>query len=137
MLLESTTTNANGNYLFDGLDEGDYVVQIPPANFNVGGALEGMFSSTGNGSAADPDNDHNIDDNGTPLAGYGVVSKAITLTFGGEPVTDDGLPNTNLTLDFGMATESSVRLVLRLLTDRLTISELSRLRFVTLIFVIT
>jgi len=102
ILLATTTTNANGNYRFDGLTPGDYVVQIAQTNFDVGGSLEGMQSSTGIVPTADPDNDHNIDDNGDPFVGHGVVAKAVTLTIAGEPITEDGLPNTNLTVDFGM-----------------------------------
>ena len=52
--------------------------------------------------AADPDNDVNNDDNGSPLAGAGVVSQAITLAGATEPTNDgDANSNSNLTVDFG------------------------------------
>ena len=49
MLVESTTTDAMGLYLFDSLVAGDYTVVIPSANFNSGNPLENLFSSTGGG----------------------------------------------------------------------------------------
>ncbi|MGC9397573.1 MAG: SdrD B-like domain-containing protein [Anaerolineae bacterium] len=36
----STTTDADGNYLFGGLGEGNYIVKIADSNFASGGALE-------------------------------------------------------------------------------------------------
>ncbi|GBC61613.1 hypothetical protein DENIS_2575 [Desulfonema ishimotonii] len=95
----------DGYYRFDNLCEGDYIVQVGPANFEAGGVLYGYESSAG---APDPDNDADNDDNGYPLDGYGVVSYAVTLTRDGEPVNDgDGEARTNLTVDFGFFTETS------------------------------
>jgi subtilisin-like proprotein convertase family protein/uncharacterized protein (DUF2141 family) len=45
----TTTTDYNGNYLFDGLTAGSYAVKINPTNFNPGGVLNG-WTQTG-----DPD----------------------------------------------------------------------------------
>jgi len=96
------TTAADGTYLFENLLIGDYVVQVDPANFAAGGALEGLNSSLGDTVAADPDNDLNDTDDGTPVDGLGVLSGAISLMPGEEPVNDgDTDPDTNLTLDFG------------------------------------
>ncbi len=101
-LLGMTTTDANGDYLFSDLFPGKYVVQVDPTNFQPLGALVGLNSSTGNDPAADPDDNVNNDDNGTPMPGAGVVSQAITLSGGSEPTNDgDSNSNSNLTVDFG------------------------------------
>ncbi|WP_322494448.1 SdrD B-like domain-containing protein, partial [Chloroflexus sp.] len=104
-----TTTDPNGNYLFTGLEQGDYIVVIPESNFTQGQPLYRHRSSTGaNGAATgpyepapDPDNDVNNDDNGTDVPGSGVVSRPITLNPSFEPTTDGDDANGNLTLDFG------------------------------------
>ncbi len=97
-LLGQTFTDSNGNYLFQNLFAGKYIVQVDPTNFLSGGSLLGLVSSLGSSLAADPDNNVDNDDNGTPLAGSGIVSQAITLT-GGSETSDNG--NTNRSLDFG------------------------------------
>jgi len=88
-LLDTTTTDAAGNYLFSDLFPGKYVVQVAPTNFQVAQPLHELTSSSGNDPASDPDDNVNNDDNGSALAGAGVVSKAVTLTA------------SNLTVDFG------------------------------------
>lgn len=98
-LLGSTTTDADGDYLFTDLFPGQYIVQVAPTNFSPIGALEGLVSSSG--LAADPDNDVNNDDNGTAAAGAGVVSQAITLAGNSEPTNDGDSSNSNRTVDFG------------------------------------
>ncbi|NOY42214.1 MAG: DUF11 domain-containing protein [Planctomycetes bacterium] len=101
-LLGMTTTDANGDYLFTDLFPGKYIVQVDPTNFQPLGTLAGLNSSTGNDPAADPDDNVNNDDNGTPMAGAGVVSQAIMLSGGSEPTNDgDSNSNSNLTVDFG------------------------------------
>lgn len=97
-LLTQAVTDASGNYLFQDLFPGKYVVQVDPTNFQTGGVLSGLVSSLGSALAADPDNNTDNDDNGTPQPGAGVVSQAITLSSGDE--TSDG-GSTNRTLDFG------------------------------------
>jgi uncharacterized repeat protein (TIGR01451 family) len=96
--LGQTFTDASGNYLFQNLFAGKYVVQVDPTNFSNGGSLKDLVSSLGSALAGDPDNNTDNDDNGTPLAGAGVVSQAITLT-GGAETADNG--NSNRSLDFG------------------------------------
>ncbi|WP_322510765.1 SdrD B-like domain-containing protein, partial [Chloroflexus sp.] len=104
-----TTTNATGNYLFTGLEQGDYIVVIPESNFTLGQPLYRHRSSTGaNGAATgpyepapDPDNNVDNDDNGTDVPTGGVVSRPITLNPSFEPTTDGDDANGNLTLDFG------------------------------------
>jgi uncharacterized repeat protein (TIGR01451 family) len=83
----TTNTNGTGHYQFTDLLPGQYIVQVDAANFNAGGALEGLKSSTG--AAVDPDNGVDNDDNGTALAGHGVVSQALSLVAA------------NMTVDFG------------------------------------
>jgi uncharacterized repeat protein (TIGR01451 family) len=101
----NTTTTATvsgfaGRYRFSNLAPGNYIVVVHPSNFDGGGALFGLSTSTGNDPAPDPNNDVDGDDNGTNLGAL-IGSKPITLTNGGEPTSEDGDPNTNLTLDFG------------------------------------
>lgn len=66
-LVATTTTSGGGNYRFDNLIPGDYLVVIPANNFASGGALRFFRSSDGgnaNDSADDPDTDIDGDDNG-------------------------------------------------------------------------
>lgn len=98
----TTTTDANGNYLFENLFPGEYLVVIPVSEFSAGNVLEGFETSTGNDPAPDPNDNVDDDDNGALIAGVGVASQAITLASATEPT--DGVDtnnNVNLTLDFG------------------------------------
>ncbi len=105
--LASATTAGGGLYSFSPVCPGDYIVEVAASNFNMGGplydnTLSAAYVSSPIGAAPDPDNDVNNDDNGDPVAGFGVASAAITLSFGGEPINDgDADANTNLSLDFG------------------------------------
>ncbi|MBO0698610.1 MAG: carboxypeptidase regulatory-like domain-containing protein [Zavarzinella sp.] len=45
--IASTTTGADGSYLFTGLLPGTYVVEVASGNFATGGTLAGTMSSTG------------------------------------------------------------------------------------------
>lgn len=92
----TTNTNGTGFYQFTDLLPGQYVVQVDAANFNAGQALEGLKSSTG--GAVDPDNGIDGDDNGTALAGYGVVSQALSLIAANNSV-DFGFFGFDLVLD--------------------------------------
>jgi uncharacterized repeat protein (TIGR01451 family) len=89
-----------GRYHFNNLAPGTYIVVVNPASFGGGGALSGKVSSTGNDPAPDPDDDVNGDDNGTAVGAL-TASLPVTLTSNGEPTSEDGNANTNLTVDFG------------------------------------
>ncbi len=105
-VVATETTDSNGNYLFEGLDAGDYVVAIAETQLLDGAALDGLESTDGNGTAPDPDDDVDLDDNGDPAPGYASVSAPVTLG-NGEPLGEAGedavFPdgNSNLTVDFG------------------------------------
>ena len=105
-VIATTLTDAMGNYLFTGLEPGDYVVAIADTQQADGAPLSGYESSEGNGTAPDPDDDVDLDDNGDPAAGYASISQAVTIG-DGEPtgeVLEDGSAvdeNSNLTVDFG------------------------------------
>ncbi|MEL6274362.1 MAG: SdrD B-like domain-containing protein, partial [Bacteroidota bacterium] len=114
-------TNANGDYFFDGLDTGEYVVQIPASEFAMGtGTLEDLpiSSNTSSGTftgETDPDDNVDNDDEGLQAGGLGtvVVSDTVTLTTDSEPTDmdtetaqgnmQDSLNDAsgNMTLDFG------------------------------------
>jgi len=96
-------TDFSGNYLFENLPPGDYIVQVLPSNFMPGGELLNYTTSTGNGIPTDPDDNVNNDDDGLNLGiGIGITSKTISLRSVDEPDNDgDTDRNSNLTLDFG------------------------------------
>ncbi|MDX1998742.1 MAG: IPTL-CTERM sorting domain-containing protein [Thermoanaerobaculia bacterium] len=104
---ETETRNGfAGRYEFRVMAGGNYLVLIPASNFAGDGALAGKTTATGNDPAPDPDDDRNGDDNGSN-SGALVVSRAVTLSTGGEPTTDgDNSNNSNLTVDFGFITGS-------------------------------
>jgi len=128
-LLDTTTTDSLGRYLFLGLyDQTSYVVTVPSTEFADGAVLEGYTSATANGEPApDPDNDVDNDDNG--IAGASVDSYPVSLTAAGEPVNDADIlpvgadigpiddPNTNLSLDFGFVTATPLGLGNRVWKD--------------------
>lgn len=120
----TATTGPDGTYVFEGLPEGTYVVEIDAANFVDDGPLVGTVSSEGNdvvpGQAPAPDADPTDDDDngnlvdaaGTPVVGSLVFDAVraipVALTGGEEPVdpadeplglADDG--SANATVDFG------------------------------------
>ncbi len=108
--LFTTTTDETGNYLFVGLEPGDYVVRIPADNFGPDAPLEGVISTPGNGvTAPDPDDDVDSVDDGNPAPEDGWVQSApVTIDFGTEPEGESGTdpagfaPNaSNFTVDFG------------------------------------
>jgi len=109
-LIATTTTDADGYYLFAGLNPGNYTAKVAPANFGSGGPLEDYLSTTGadSGDALDStsaSSDNGID-NANPAA-TGISSNVITLALGSEPTGEetsgapDNTPNSNLTVDFG------------------------------------
>lgn len=119
------TTDAQGNYFFQGLAPGDYYVQIPASEFGAGNSLESYpISSNGgavSGGETDPDDNTDSDDQGQQAGGSGTVvtSQVITLLGGTEPdntletgqgaAQDDANDtNGNMTLDFGFFAPVSV-----------------------------
>ena len=110
VLVDTTTTANGGLYFFGGLTPtvgitDTYLVVLPAANFCAGGPLQDYQNSTGSvGGNSDLNNgDHGIDPaTGAIACGSVVASSPVTLTYGGEPITDgDALTTTNLTIDFG------------------------------------
>lgn len=96
--IATTTTDANGAYLFTGLAPNNYIVGVtPPA---------GYISSTN--PAIDPDNNVDLDDNGTNLIGAEWRGLAITLAPGTEPNGVVTNSNTNITYDFGFFQPASI-----------------------------
>lgn len=89
-----------GNLAAGNLAAGNYIVVINSSNFSGSGALFGLNTSTGNDPAPDPDDDVDGDDNGTN-SGALIASHPVTLSTGGEPISEDGDNNSNLTVDFG------------------------------------
>ncbi|MFV0527037.1 MAG: SdrD B-like domain-containing protein [Acidimicrobiales bacterium] len=106
----TTTTDADGAYLFRGLEAGDYVVGIRPDNFRPGGPLDGRISSTA--TSAEPNDGVDDNDNGDHDPGsHYVFSSPVTLD-GRAPTGEAGLANdpnarddhSDLTVDFGFWT---------------------------------
>ncbi len=108
-LVDSKTTNSNGNYQFTNLPPGNYFVRLPASNFTSGGALFGCSSSSV--TASDPNTDVDNDDNGLNTSNppaAGVASGLVILVGNSEPDTQvdgDGLFG-NQTVDFGFVTGS-------------------------------
>ncbi len=110
----TTTTNANGYYIFDYLPQGNYVVQVDPMNFNAntgvttntGGALYNnagsfpYFSSEDTNTSFIPANadtdlrDDGIDENQPQI--NGVRSNRYTLSRDAEPSTTVGTDDRDL-----------------------------------------
>jgi len=89
----------DGRYAFNNLAPADYIVVVPDSNFSSNGALFGWSTCT-NVPVSDPDNDINGDDNGA-IAGSLTYSLPVTLSNGGEPITDGDSDNdSNLSVDF-------------------------------------
>ncbi|MEZ6143733.1 MAG: SdrD B-like domain-containing protein, partial [Zavarzinella sp.] len=125
--LQTTTTNAQGLYLFSGLAAGSYVIEVSAPNFNVGNPLAGFTSSTGlNGSLTGPfepganANTSNVDgdDNGTIVGtlGAGGVIRTVAVVLdnteptGENPNNDPTTPDnqSNLAADMGVFLPSTI-----------------------------
>ncbi|GEM_PF-891778 len=105
-LLATTVTSGGGLYTFSGLsDEPVYIVEVARSNFLPGGPLEDWVSSTVTVFQGGPDST----DHGSHEWGFGVTAFAKTL-FGLMPITEDGDPNTDLTIDFGFRQAQSLTL---------------------------
>lgn len=96
----ATDSGFVGRYRFDNLAPGTYIVVVDADEFTGGQELSGLSTSTGNDPAPDPDDDVNGDDNGTDVGAL-LASQPVTLTDNGEPTSEDGNNDTNLTVDFG------------------------------------
>jgi len=116
----TTTTNADGRYVFTGLVPGTYVVLLPTTNFTGGGALVSFAVTGGYESGTTNVDEYNTASSngltfGTLGSGGYVTSALIVLAAGTEPTNDTGLAgtgsldvpplhangNTNMTIDFG------------------------------------
>ena len=94
-VIATLSTNLDGTYKFEGLEPGDYIVQITaPTGYKSSTGTNGAISGP-NEPAIDPDDNVNNDDNGTTITGQTIQSQAITLTNGGEPTTDGDDNNGN------------------------------------------
>jgi uncharacterized repeat protein (TIGR01451 family) len=110
--LATTTTLTDsgfaGRYAFGNLAPGTYLVVVAPESFAGGGALQGLASGSGNDPAPDPDDDVDGDDNGTAFGAL-TASRPATLTDNGEPTSEDGNNDTNLTVDLGFVPEGAAK----------------------------
>jgi len=116
-LITTTTTSGGGYYWFDNLSPGQYYVLLPAGQFQTGGVLAGLFSSTGAGT--DEITDEGLDENGRDVANpasAGIRSTTFNLQPGTE-VTGElqtgypgGLPDdsVNGTADFGLVNGAAV-----------------------------
>jgi len=118
----TTTTNATGYYLFDGLSRGSYIVAVEASNFSGRSALVGLVSSFTAAAPTDNDSDNTDDGIGTATSPvFGIASPSILLSYaspttGSESTSEtDPTPQvqssrgvngerdafSNLTVDFG------------------------------------
>lgn len=120
-VLQTTTTDVNGRYLFHGLAAGSYQVCVTADNFAAGNKLDKYKSSTGFSDANTTTVDG--DDSGDDDASNGVCSTVVTLDAteptGEYGITDQqdgadgqGTPdaNSNLTVDFGFVPPIDLKL---------------------------
>ncbi len=108
----SLTTADGGYYQFTCIDPGTYVVVIPAANMQPGGALDGFESTIDDADAAANDL---VDDGINPADPAGdIVSQPMDLVLGGAPTAETDKPadagldfdapadeNSDTTVDFG------------------------------------
>ncbi|PHI17934.1 hypothetical protein CEQ90_20560, partial [Lewinellaceae bacterium SD302] len=86
-LVGTDTTDAEGNYFFDMLPEGDYQVVIPTPDASA------PSSSTGTNEVAGNDTDTDLDDNGDQAnSGDQVSSNVFPLTADNQPIEDAANP---------------------------------------------
>jgi choice-of-anchor A domain-containing protein len=91
--IATTTTDVNGFYLFSMLP-GNYIVAVVLPN--------GYTSTVSTATSSNPNNDTDNDNNGINIINGELRSNYITVSNGGEPITDGDGDNGNLTLDFGL-----------------------------------
>jgi hypothetical protein len=95
LMLTSTTTNAQGLYYFHNLQPAAYFMRVlmPTAQEIIGGNPVNLDNGVDN------DNNAALQPGGPGTPAY---SPIITLSTGQEPTVDDGDPDTNYTVDFGL-----------------------------------
>jgi protocatechuate 3,4-dioxygenase beta subunit len=94
-VIAETVTDANGNYYFDDLRQGDYQVGIPADQEPelgdqpdiIDGATDGLQSSNGQSTTAETSDD---DDDGDPAGDFLTVSDTVTLDHGTEATDEAG-----------------------------------------------
>ncbi len=90
----TTTTDANGMYSFDALNNGKYIVGV---------VLPGGYGNAATvATSSNPNNDTDNDNNGITIVSGELRSNFITLAEATEPTSDGTDNNTNYTLDFGI-----------------------------------
>ena len=111
--LMTTTTDALGRYLFEGLFPGNYIVHIPPSMFNTGAPLESTVS-VGEGLSGDDDVGENGINQRFPAL-TGISSSSVNLAVGTAPTDSNGESgidsvsdnlydaSIDLTVDFGFS----------------------------------
>jgi uncharacterized repeat protein (TIGR01451 family) len=110
----TTSTDANGYYLFSGLNAGNYIVEIAASNFAAGGALhDHAVSSVGAAEEADPNLNVDNNDNGKAPSAIGQAVRSGVVALGpnaSEPLAEtdvaaggqgDEDAYANMTVDFG------------------------------------
>ncbi len=93
-VLATTTTDANGNYLFSNLSTGNYIVGLV--------LPVGYVAAVTTSTSDNPNNDIENDNNGVNTVAGDIRSKYISLSPSNEPFDDGDDNNGNLTLDFGL-----------------------------------
>jgi len=100
--IASTTSDVNGNYIFNELFAGNYLIGvIPPA------IASGSYSSSVNGEESNPNLNVDDNDNGIVTSGGETMTGTIVLLANTEPTgelpnnTSTPDDNANLTIDFG------------------------------------
>ena len=120
--LDFQNTDAMGNYYFDGLVPGNYLVQVAANNFADGAPLDTALTSSTDIASTVLDDRTDGNDNGVQPGGFGTVvsSPLINLASGQEPTAltgedgqggtpDDGIDASgDLTIDFGFAPNLSI-----------------------------
>ncbi|MBL7816022.1 MAG: gliding motility-associated C-terminal domain-containing protein [Saprospiraceae bacterium] len=108
-ILDSTITTAGGGlYLFTNLNPGLYYVKLTGTGVPTGyvsSTGDGINDNDGAGNFEPGSSDESIDsdDNGTKMVGSPMImSDTVRLTLNGEPISEDGSANSNLTIDFGL-----------------------------------
>jgi hypothetical protein len=130
----TATTDANGNYRFAGLAEGDYIAVAGASNFAAGGALFGLTSADGvvdpdtlaapaNNAIGGPENNIVGDDNAEMIGGE-LATRAVTLTYDTEPVNDgDFDADTNLTVDMALIAPNQAPVIANLQGNTVAFTE--------------